>query len=36
MAKVRLQLGNLNIAELIALAQQVHFAMYGNPAFAAL
>lgn len=36
MARIRLQLGNLNIAELIALAQQVHFAMYGNPAFVAL
>ena len=36
MAKIRLHLGNLNTAELIALAQQVHFAMYGNPAFAAL
>ena len=36
MAKIRLPLGNLNIAELIALGQQVHFAMYGNSAFAAL
>jgi hypothetical protein len=36
MANIRLQLGHLNIAELIALGQQVHFAMHGNAAFAAL
>ena len=36
MAKIRLHLGNLNLAELIALGQQVLFAMYGNSAFASL
>jgi len=36
MARIRLHLGNLNIAELIALGQQVHFATYGNANFASL
>ncbi len=36
MARIRLHLGNLNIAELITLGQQVHFAMYGNSTFAGL
>lgn len=36
MARIRLHLGNLNIAELITLGQQVHFATYGNASFASL